>query len=310
MLKTIERFIKATWLDARVLATYGTRSPKRVRLPHSRHSLFVNPKDQRARKKLIRESVRGRLQRNSHFWRRACEQLSPGVILDIGLNYGECLFSCDYDPEVRLVGIEANQSLQRYIEKSKAAHPNGEQMEIYFALASDVHQQTQDFFVMPQWSGGSTALSKVTELVVADYEKVEVESVCVDEILASTLRNDQLLLFKIDVEGYEPEVMRGMEKSIHSVETAIGLIEFDSKLLNRLEGGASTFWEQLQQDFRVFAFTSHHAMTDVSGRSLASTKQLFGGEFHTDLLLVRSPKSAAMDDFCSQWLQTLERQVA
>ena len=310
-MKIIEQWAKALWLDSRVMLKYGTRSPDCVKLPQSPYSVFVNPDDFRARKKLIRESVRGRLQRNAQFWRSANRQLQPDVVLDVGLNYGECLFSCDYDSQTRLIGIEANEGLRPCVEKSQQAHPNGSQMEIHFALASDTHRQASDFYVMQHWSGGSTAIAEVTEEVEAEYEKVETESLRIDELLKSTLQSDQLLLFKIDVEGFEPAVLRGMEESVQAVETAIGLIEYDTKLLDQSTDTAEMFWENVQRQFRVFAFTSQRAMSEVSGQSLSATKQrLGGGDFHTDLLLVRSQESVKIDRFLGQWLKDRVLQAA
>jgi len=309
--KIIEQWVKALWLDSRVVWQYGTRSPDCVKLPQSSHSVFVDPDDLRARKKIIRESVRGRLQRNAQFWRSACRQLNPNIVLDVGLNYGECLFSCDYDSQARLIGIEANEGLRHCVEKSKNAHPNGSQMEIHFALASDTHRQASDFYVMQHWSGGSTAIAEVTDEVKADYKKVETKSLRIDELLKSTLQSDQLLLFKIDVEGFEPAVLRGMEESVHAVETAIGLIEYDTKLLDQSADSAEMFWESLQRQFRVFAFTSQNAMADMTGQSLLATKQrLGGGDFHTDLLLVRSKDSDKIDLFLDQWLEKPRHQAA
>ncbi len=314
-MKALEHFLKLLWLDSLVFLKYGTRSPSRVSLPRSQHSVFVDPSDLRARKKLIRESVRGRLQRNAQFWRRACEQLRPSVVLDVGLNYGECLFSCDYPPQTRLIGIEANAGLQPFVDRSRAVHPNSEQIEIYFALASDVHQQASNFYVMQNWSGGSTALADATDVAGAEYERVEIQSVQIDHLLASTIESDQLLLFKIDVEGFEPSVLRGMQQSIQTVATAIGFLEFDTKLLDRTADNAVSFWTELQRQFRVYAFTSHRTMTDVTGWSLAEAKKLFGSDgFHTDLLLVNSIESDKIDRFLSQWLtvtfQPTERRAA
>ena len=94
--KEIEWWLRELWLSPRVWRRYRTLRPHKVALPDVDAQIHIDPSDRRARKKLLYDPLRGRTNRNVRFWRDFCATLEPDLALDIGANYGECIFSTDY----------------------------------------------------------------------------------------------------------------------------------------------------------------------------------------------------------------------
>jgi len=78
--------LKNICLDALARLKYGTARPGSVQPPGAPSAVFLDPGDRRAVKKLIHDSVRGRVSIPVRFWRDMVEKLQPDVALDIGAN--------------------------------------------------------------------------------------------------------------------------------------------------------------------------------------------------------------------------------
>ena len=284
VLKLIEQSAKRLYVDLQLLRKFKTRYPKMISLPGSAHVLAVNPHDRRVRKKILGDwLVRGRIPRNQWLWNLLVRQFAPTVALDIGLNYGECLFSADYLPETRVFGIEGNELIRPCIEESRAKHPHCDLIEPIFQLASDHIKDQVDFYVHRNWSGGSTAgeVSRRDQ----NFAHVVTQSTTIDEVMRLYQADTSRAVFKIDVEGFEARVLRGMHGLLESAETAIGFIEFSPALLQRSGENVEAFWNSLRQQFAVAAFNRADHLTDCSDLSLSDLEDYCGKSFHTDLLL-------------------------
>lgn len=290
-LQAIELKIRNVFYDAQIFWKYGTGAPQSVSLPETDSILHVNPQDYRARKMIITNCcVRGKIPRNQRFFRMAVDELTPNTVLDIGLNYGECLLSMSYPSETSLFAFEANQKLQRYIDKSIQGHPNRDQIHCFFQLVTDKIEES-DFWVNKNWSGGSTAATPDETVNAADYEKTTVSSTTVDHVIRTHSPDTETLFFKIDVEGYEYRVLLGMQQTLSSSSHAVGFIEFDLALLTRAGEDVEDFWAFLKDHFRVFAFDREHNWHDCQSKQLNDLKDLCGKSFHTDLVLVQSERA-------------------
>ncbi len=106
------------------------------------------------------------------FWTKAIDIYHPGIIIDVGANYGEVLFLPTYEKGVRVIGIEADTKLVKWLNKSHAAHANKNQIEVICALANDKEEGVTEFFVDKNWSGRSSALASDT----GDFEKRQVKN--------------------------------------------------------------------------------------------------------------------------------------
>lgn len=290
--------------DARILLNFGTLHPERIALAGSDHDLYVDPRDPRARKMIIYKSLRGHIPRNQLFWQRACSELAPALAIDVGANYGECLFGTDYSAETRVIGVEANASLMPYLERSRSIHSNQNQIELHNVLAASESAAEVPFWVMKGWSGGSTAVANRTVEDQDDFKKKYVAARSIDEIVGPT---DSLppgpVVFKVDVEGFEPDVLDGMSRLISSGRSLIGIIEFDESYLASAGTDIDCFWESMQKAFDVYWFTDDRHAVCLSGQPYDSVSRLVSRKrIHSDVMLVSKHSADVFRYFLQSWV--------
>lgn len=304
-MKLIRKFVKAIKHRLSSFAVrkhYGVARPTAVQLPGSRTRIHIDPQDPRAYKILVVAPLFGRLARNQPFWNDACSRLAPSLALDLGLNFGECLFSGDYARHTEIHGFEANPRLEPFVRRSRMEHPAREQMHLHFGLVSSQPGPDAKFYIDRRWSGGSTAIAGLKRDEEARYEAIRVPVISVDSVTAlrKASRPGGSLVFKIDVEGYEFNVLKGMEQTLASPQWAVGLIEFDTLLLQKAGESLEKYWNFLSEKFDVYAFVRSAKAVPV-----ASWEELQGlfrkPEFHTDLLLVRGVGDERLDAFLNDW---------
>ncbi|MDF0516822.1 FkbM family methyltransferase [Bradyrhizobium yuanmingense] len=194
------------------------------------------------------------------FWRLAVQQFSPTIILDVGANYGEIALSSRYlrGSEVHL--FEANPALIPFLHRSIASHANADAVKLHAKLVSD-SMGTKTFYVDEKWSGTSSAIGRIHDDAgfkgagAESFKDLDVESVTIDSLFNSrTLSNDRLL-FKIDVEGFEEKVLLGMSSTLSSVESFVGIMEFDKKYLVRAGSDPVKVFEWLKSIATVKVLT-------------------------------------------------------
>lgn len=298
--------------DAQILLHFGTLHPERIPLASGRSELFVDPHDQRARKMIIYKSLRRDVPRNQLFWQKACTELSPKIAIDVGANYGECLFGADYSSGTRVIGVEANSALIPYLERSRSIHPNAEQIELHNILAASESAANIPFWIMKGWSGGSTAVANLAVNDHGEFEQQNIAARSIDDIVGQLDGDSEsLAVFKIDVEGFEPDVLSGMSGLIASSRPLIGIIEFDENYLTLAGTDVREFWDSMQKNFDVYWFTDDRNATCLSDRPYDAVHDLVSRKrIHSDVMLVSRHSSEIFDDFVSQWVAINSRCVS
>jgi len=282
-----QQCMKSPWFrqrvdDALLFKMYGTTRPESLLVPGTPHVMYVNPRENRGRAILKCRAAGQPLIKT--VWRNANRLLQPNAAIDVGLNYGEIALCAEYAPTTRIVGIEANPELEPFLRRSLAAHPNARQFELFIALASDRAQADASFFIDRAWSGRSSVLLDGKQ---PGIEECRVPSVCLDELFADGDLRDDALLFKIDVEGFEPIVLRGMKRLLSECPRWVGIIEFNSDLLERLNVKAEEFLEQLLAQAKIVSLDKHGRSTPITSPHLEQfgDSQAAGGVC-SDLLLI------------------------
>ncbi|MDR7075902.1 FkbM family methyltransferase [Neobacillus niacini] len=278
-----------TWkffIDLGILLKYKTlntsKIPNEIVLPSS-NSIFVNSEENRGRALLISNGMTQK--RLTNFWMKAVKDYSPDLVIDVGVNYGECIFSTNYSNHTHIYGIEANQDLLKYIHLSKEVHPNKEQMKIFNVFAADKEEE-KTFYVDKHWSGTSSAAYRPAHDMI---EQITVNSVTIDSIVAEDVTNKNIL-FKVDVEGYEAFVLRGMTELIQKSASALGYIEFNSEYMEKSGVDLNDFLRFLQEHFLVYIYCKNE-LVNGSQLSLSDLYKLFGSNYvHTDMILVKNIK--------------------
>lgn len=302
--------LKQLYLDARILWHFRELNPASVTLPPYGHRVFVDPRDRRARKMLLADTIRGKYRRNRDFWLRATERFAPDLAIDVGVNFGEVLFLPQYGQRTRIIGVEANPILHNYLEQSRQHHPGGDRIELYQAIAAGESGPAIPFHVDQDWSGGSTAAAGVTARRGEHLRTEMVATVSIDDLVARQESiSGQRVLFKIDVEGYEPLVFSGMGQTLRTAASVLGFIEFDVALLIEAGVDASEFWDQLQGQFEVWMFTGPRGAMRVNRENLQQAAAHFGRKnLHTDLVLARHVSRDVMASLMEPW--TTQRRAA
>jgi FkbM family methyltransferase len=287
LMKMWEHYPK-TWkflIDLGILLKYKTlnnnKIPNRIVLS-STNILYVNSDENRGRALLIKGGVTQK--RLSTFWSNAVKEYDPDLIIDVGVNYGECIFSTTYPSHTKVYGIEANSSLFQYIEKSRAAHPNKSQITMIHALASDTDGEQKWFFVDKHWSGTSSASYMPSHHMI---EKTPVESITIDSLFKGDTQ-PQNLLFKVDVEGYEAFVLKGMTKLIEKSNSALGFLEFNSEYIEKSGIKAAAFFAFLKKYFTIYFYIEDGTIVNADLKTYDEVQGMFGSQhFHTDFIVVK-----------------------
>jgi FkbM family methyltransferase len=210
--------------------------------------------------------------------------LQPTLVLDVGLNYGEFVLNERYDDGATIIGIEANSSLLKWLERSRLTHPNASQIRFIHALADAKTATSGKFYVNTKWSGSSSAIpiSKV-----ANYKTFNVPVIAIDDLVeVRTLEHDRIA-FKIDVEGFEPRVMAGMTKLLQRCPSWVGLIEFNGSSFEHLSVTAESILTRLLEQCRIYAIEhdgESKPITNSDWQSFFSIKSI--NELSVDLLLI------------------------
>ncbi|MFY1673594.1 FkbM family methyltransferase [Plantactinospora sp. WMMB334] len=133
-------------------------------------------------------------------WRRLVAEIRPTVAVDVGANYGEVAFSTCYYGLRELHLVEPNPAVLPWLGKTIAAAAADYPGTVLHAGAASDRSGTARLY-LHQHTG-------VASLRVQNDRGVEVECFRLDERIH--LRDDDSLLFKIDVEGHEQAALEGM----------------------------------------------------------------------------------------------------
>ena len=280
-----------TWkflIDLGIFLKYKTlninKIPNRIVLPSS-NVLYVNSEENRGRALLISSGMTQK--RLTKFWRQAVEVNDPDLVIDVGVNYGECIFSTTYPQHAEIYGIEANQHLHKYIEQSREVHPNKTQINIFHAFAADKDDEDKLFFVDKHWSGTSSAAYSPNHKMI---EKVPVKSITIDSLIKEDVQNKKVL-FKVDVEGYEAFVLKGMTELFAKSASAIGFIEFNSEYIEKAGVDVNNFISFLHQYFTIYIYQEDDQIVKASDLTYKELKNMFGTDYiHTDMILATDEK--------------------
>jgi FkbM family methyltransferase len=198
-------------------------------LPHrhgarflGRGILHADQKDARGRD--IRRASGLRQPRTAWFWRALIRRLQPDVVLDIGANYGE--MSMLVPRATKLIIIEPQPQLLPWLRLSFGS---GQNVTIQPIAASD-RDGTAVLHVPSMWSGTASLTGRISHPKFLDESHTDhvVKVARIDSILPDFHGH---LAFKIDVEGHEPSVLRGMVRTLEESAAFAGVIEYDADYL-------------------------------------------------------------------------------
>jgi FkbM family methyltransferase len=137
--------------------------------------------------------------------------IEPGwTCVDIGANCGyySLLMADAVGPSGNVLSVEPNPRLAGLVKKSLAVNGFSDRTKISETAVSDTSGNTVNLFIPNDYWGGGSICGNGTE---TNGNNIEVQTVTFDDL---TLDYPRIDLIKIDAEGAEPEIWRGMSQSV------------------------------------------------------------------------------------------------
>jgi FkbM family methyltransferase len=171
--------------------------------------------------------------REVEFFRRTLVGFRPGnLIFDIGANHGQKI-DVFLRLGARIVALEPDRSNQEILEQSFHRFRLSPKPVVIVGKAVSDHAGVETMFVDEPGSAKNTLNRKWVDTLRTDSarfgstldfgEKTEVETTTVEELIRA---HGRPFFMKIDVEGHEPSVLKGMSSPIPFVSFEVNLPEF------------------------------------------------------------------------------------
>ena len=197
-------------------------------------------------------------------------QIHEGIFLDVGANIGKytIIMARKLGSHGIVIALEPNPDIyNRLIFNIKL---NCLINVIPLNIAADSENRRMTLFVDPLYHGFSSLLypldSKLAETEGGKKEKlhsVEVETRRLDDIVEELKIDKEIRLVKIDVEGYEAEVLKGSSRIIERYKPMIVFEAWDEVRLKRVEELLLRFGYEIQPialyNYIAFPKTPTHA---------------------------------------------------
>ena len=191
--------------------------------------------------------------------RYVCDALSPGaVFLDIGANAGyfSLLASRCVGESGRVLAVEPNPAMVKQLRQNKERNCLTN-IAITEAACSD-SVEVLDLYIGNPYNTGNSSLSRDN---LAWTKSVKVTCTTVD-LLVEKYGLHRVDLVKIDVEGAELQVLRGMSTTLKHLRPKI-ITELSASLLE----GFSVTLDTVQEYFRALGYTVSPLEKDCMGRT-------------------------------------------
>lgn len=182
--------------------------PDHVRCSPSRRIMYLHRPDPRAKMMWI---CRGNLNPPGlAAWQAVLSLRRWDVVVDVGANHGETVLNVELPARARVFAFEPNPALHRVLARSCRA--NGVAIEV-LGQAVGAQEGSVALHIDEGWSGSS---SVVTPSGTPGARPIQVAQVALADFLAraGVASGGTSLAVKIDVEGYEPEVLKGLAPTI------------------------------------------------------------------------------------------------
>lgn len=155
-------------------------------------------------------------------WHRLMAETDWTHVVDVGANYGEMLTNGGLPENAKILAVEPNPDVRRYLEKSLVA--SGVIAKVISAPLSDERRESE-LLIDLKWSGTSR-LADVEGKALAAVKKIKVTTRTLTQLLRSEGElQDIKALVKIDVEGHELSVLDGILNGLDRLAAFSALIE-------------------------------------------------------------------------------------
>lgn len=242
-------------------------------------SLYVDTRDESIAPSLMFDGFW-----EKHVTRAYLKLLTPGAtVVEIGANVGyfTTLAAARVGPSGRVYAFEANPHVAKLLERSVRLNGQTGWCRV-IPMAVSERVGTARFYRMTREQGGST-LRELEEARLAspdsDVEVLQVPTVTLDAFIAAEAA--RVGIIKIDAEGAEPLIFKGMQHVLESHPRVVIIMEFAQGMLQLAKGGAAGFLADIERlGFNLFLIAPGGSLRRVSSTELLRT-------FHCDVVLRR-----------------------
>ena len=242
--------------------------------------IYVDPHDQRAQA-LIK--AQGNFNPPTlALWQSLIDEGPWTHIVDVGANYGEMLTGVTL-PDATVIAIEPNPHLSPYLARTLLE--SGLKVEVIAAALSD-RVGTVAMRIDRTWSGMSSVVAGQSQTDGHVIETRTVAATTLDSLIRERARGTVRLLVKLDVEGHEVAVLRGLENLLPDLDRFAVLIEILHLGDEDLDWILSRFSLALL-DLRQNSLTGADVDTAQALRALLAT-----GNFYRNDAVLRQKKPA------------------
>lgn len=144
------------------------------------------------------------------------------IIIDIGAHNGDtCLFWNKFFPDIKIIGFEPNKEMIQVAKKSCEKNKN----IIIYNIGIGAKKHIAKLYLTNNIASSSIIFPYSKHQLFKIQKEYEVEIIPLDEV-SEVQSTDIVLLIKIDVQGYEQQVLIGSQKTLS--KTAVVLIEMSN----------------------------------------------------------------------------------
>lgn len=159
---------------------------------------------------------------SSELWRRALELADEwDVVADVGANYGEMLAGAELSHARRIVAFEPNPAIAAFLRRTIAELPW--EVELLERAVSDHSQADAHLFITDDWSGTSHLSGADGEIAAEGETLMTVPQTTLSEEIGGP--DVHTACVKVDVEGFEPQVLKGARQLFETVERVVVMLE-------------------------------------------------------------------------------------
>ena len=182
-----------------------------------------------------------------HFWTILEKEFSPGLIIDIGANYGftAALFSKHF-PQAKIIAIEPNPGLRPYIEEN--LNSNGVKNATIVTSFVGETDKLDDTFHINLEDSQDSRVNLPTDI---SHEVIKISSISLNSILRENATAGNIFI-KVDTQGFEPQVLRGGMEQLKTLSNWMMRIEFAPSWLISQGNDPSSFLTYLLNEFNIY----------------------------------------------------------
>jgi FkbM family methyltransferase len=186
--------------------------------------------------------------------------VEDGLILDVGGNIGLTALAISLAaPRSRIVAFEPSPANVSLFEANTRGHTRIALERCGLGDAAG----TLDFVESPAGANCHVATSDYEYALSRDFQPLKVPITTLDSYLEETKPSERVVLVKIDVEGFEPNVLAGARRLIEQQRPLIWM-EFNSITLNVAQGySPMAFARALFDCFEVLRMDDHGTLRPI-----------------------------------------------